>query len=341
MRKRHLFCKTCSNLLVPWGFTSSGKKRYRCNDCHKSRIYRYEQKEQKLFVLFRQYVLWGSTYEQLASLSGYTTAHLVFVFHTYLRKPPPDLPLIPQTGMDETFLLIDGLWFGRWFVLMVYRQHKDLTILRISSMGKEVSSKIQKDLLWIDQHYTFTGIVSDGGTGIVAAVQEVFPHTPHQHCLVHLHRDATNGLGKHPKDPRTQKLKTLADHLFLIESKEALSWWKQYVHIWITTYWNFLHEYRRDDKGHWWYIHKGARKTVRILSKAPKTSFVFLNHPTMPKTTNEIEAQFGHLEKRWLAHRGLKRERWNTFLTWFVYFYNQEKLASSKSKKDTKNNTES
>lgn len=28
----------------------------------------------------------------------------------------------------------------------------------------------------------------------------------------------------------------------------------------------------------------------------------------MPKTTNELEAQFGHLGKRWLAHRGLKRE---------------------------------
>lgn len=80
-------------------------------------------------------------------------------------------------------------------------------------------------------------------------------------------------------------------------------------------------------------IHKGVRKAARILSKAPKTSFVFLNHPLMPKTTNEIEAQFGHLEKRWLAHRGMKRERWNNFLSWFVYFYNQEKLASSKSKR--------
>ncbi|MBI4130169.1 transposase [Candidatus Roizmanbacteria bacterium] len=291
--------------------------------------------------MFRQYILWGATYEQLSSLSGYTIAHLVDVFHKYLDTSPPNLPLIPQTGSDETFLLIDGLWFGRWFVLMVYRQHKNLTILHISSMGREVSSKIEKDLLWIKTHYTFTGVVSDGGTGIVAAVSNVYPHTPHQHCLVHLYRDATNGLGKHPKDPRVVKLKKLADHLFLIESQEALAWWKRHVKQWVEEHWSFLHEYRRDEQGHWWYIHKGARKTVRILKTAPKTSFVFLEYPTMPKTTNEIEAQFGHLGKRWRAHQGLKRERWESFLKWFVYFYNLDKLTSRNRKKAIKNNTKS
>ncbi len=56
----------------------------------------------------------------------------------------------------------------------------------------------------------------------------------------------------------------------------------------------------------------------------------------MPKTTNEIEGQFGHLGKRWLAHRGMKRERWMDFLKWFIYFYNQNKLSRSKSKKAEK-----
>ncbi|MGH9858205.1 MAG: transposase, partial [Acidobacteriota bacterium] len=223
----------------------------------------------------------------------------------------------------------------------VYRQHDNLTILHISSMGREVSSKIEKDLQWIKSHYTFTGIVSDGGKGIVTAVHTIYPHVPHQYCLVHLHRDATNGLGKHPKDPRVAKLKKLADHLFLIESRQALLWWKEQVADWVKDHWRFLQEYRRDDTGHWWYIHKGARKTVRILIRAPQTSFVFLDHPTMPKTTNQIEAQFGHLGKRWIAHQGLKRERWKQFLTWFVYFYNLEKLPSRKQKEVIKNHTKS
>lgn len=48
----------------------------------------------------------------------------------------------------------------------------------------------------------------------------------------------------------------------------------------------------------------------------------------MPKTTNELEAQFGHLSIRWLAHRGLKTEKWEQFMKWFVYFYNKNKLSS-------------
>jgi hypothetical protein len=64
----------------------------------------------------------------------------------------------------------------------------------------------------------------------------------------------------------------------------------------------------------------------------PFTSFKFLDTPLIPKTTNELEAQFGHPGKRWLSHRGMKRERWKDFLKWFVHFYNQEKLSQKKLK---------
>jgi len=93
-------------------------------------------------------------------------------------------------------------------------------------------------------------------------------------------------------------------------------------------------EKRYDIDYNWWYIHKGVRRAAAILKELPHTSFKFLDHPTMPKTTNEIEAQFGHLGKRWLAHRGLKTEKWEQFMKWFVYFYNQDKLSCRKTKED-------
>lgn len=64
---------------------------------------------------------------------------------------------------------------------MAYRQSKNLTILHISVIGREVATKIAKDLRHIiSLGYRFTGVVSDGGTGIVKAVNDVFPHKPHQ-----------------------------------------------------------------------------------------------------------------------------------------------------------------
>lgn len=336
MPKRQRKCPACSSRLIAWGRTAAGKKRLRCHTCGVSRtVSKRQPPDQRLFTLFRHYILWGDTYEQLTSLSGYSLGHLVRVFHRWLESDPPPLLLPTQSGMEVAFLLIDGLWFGRWFVLMVYRQAKNLTILHISVAGKEVATKVAKDLRHLlSLGYRFSGVVSDGGTGITKAIWEILRHLPHQVCLAHVHRQVTNALGRYPKDERVKRLKQLADHVWLIESKEALGWWREQLRQWVQENRSFLNEYRRDEEGHWWYIHRGVRKAVRILTSAPDFSFTFLDQPLMPKTTNELEAQFGHLGKRWLAHRGLKKERWEKFMRWFIYFYNQEKLTSRKQRKD-------
>jgi hypothetical protein len=325
MGNKRLLCLSCSKLLVPWGKTSSGKKRYYCRTCKTSRI--FKSKVTDFFALFRQYVFWGHTYEQLSDQSGYSIQYLQRKFRLLFFQEIPPLPILDQSRYEETFLLLDGLWLKRGFVLMAYRQSRNLTILHISVVGREAATKIAKDLRILKKQYVFTGIVSDGGTGIVKAVGEVFPHAPHQICLAHLHRDCINAIGKYPKDERVKELKLLADHVWLIESKEALRWWKQQVDLWIKQHQSFLKEKRCDIDYNCWYIHKNVRRAVALLEELPHTSFKFLDHPLMPKTTNELEAQFGHLGKRWLSHRGLKTEKWESFMKWFVYFYNQDKLS--------------
>lgn len=270
----------------------------------------------------------------VSSLSGYSIQHLANHFHQFLKEKPPELSPLDQSSQEEAYLLVDGLWFGRWYVMMVYRQSKNLAILHISVAGKEVTSKIAKDLKYLlSLGYRFSGIVSDGGTGVVGAIETVFPHVPHQVCLAHLHRRVIASLGRYPRDLRAQELKRLADHVWLIESREALRWWKNKIQDWRRKNWRFLLKINRDESGRWWYVHKGARRASRILLTLPRISFTFLDYPLMPKTTNELEAQFGHLAKRWLAHRGLKKERWENFMKWFVYFYNQKKLSHKREKK--------
>lgn len=336
------FCISCNRTYISWGKTTSGRKRYRCPQCGKSRKYQTNNATPGIFPFFRQYVLWGHTYEMLSSFSGYSLPYLVEKFHELLEKEPPDLPLLKQSDKEEAYLLIDGLWFSRWYVLMVYRQSGDLTILHISVAGREAASKIAKDLRKIIAlGYRFTCILSDGGTGIVKAVNEVFAHVPHQICLAHLHRGIITALGRYPKDEKVKKLKVLADHVWKIESKEALSWWKNELNNWIKTNIWFLKEKRYDRDGNWWHIHKNVRRAVRTMLSLPETSFVFLDYPLLPKTTNELEAQLGHLGKRWLAHRGMKKERWNQFMKWFVYFYNEEKLSDRKTKEAENTNTKS
>lgn len=327
MRKNRPVCVSCNKKLTPWGKTKSGKKRYGCNWCRKTRVYK-KTKLVNTLDLFKQYVLWGLTYEMLSSITGFSPRYLESEFHKLFRLDPPHLPRIDQSKFDEAYLLIDGLWFGRWFVLLVYRQSGNLHLLHVSIAEKEATTKIERDLIYIKNglKYVFTGAVTDGGTGILSALTLVYSHMPHQICLAHMHRRIVSSLGRYSRDERIRALRWLADWVWMIESKSALSWWNKELKNWIYQNIIYLRESHKDETGRTWFVHSGVRKAVRMLVKLPKTSFVFLDHPTMPKTTNELEATFGHLGQRWLRHKGLKRERWESFLKWFTYFYNKEKM---------------
>lgn len=271
----------------------------------------------------------GVTYGQLVLWSGYTIQTLATRFHQLLTQDPPGIKL-PKPEREEAYLLIDALWFGKRYCLMLYRHSKLKHLLEATFLAKEFGTLIAKDLERLKSKYRFSGIVSDGGTGIRKAVFGVFGHIPHQICLAHLHRDVVNAMGRFPKDERVKKLKRLADHTFLIESKEALGWWKSELREWVRENREFLMEYRMDTDGHWWYIHKGVRKAVRILVSLPDTSLKFLDRPLMPKTTNELEGSISVFSRKHGLHKGLKRERVQPFLKWFIYFYNQELLSQRK-----------
>ena len=106
-----------------------------------------KRKKLDIISLFKQYILWGLTYEMLASSSGYSIQYLIVEFHKLLLLDPPKLPRFDQTKsgkVDSAYMLIDGLWFGRWFVLMLYRQSGTLYLLHISIAGREASTKITK-----------------------------------------------------------------------------------------------------------------------------------------------------------------------------------------------------
>ena len=149
-----------------------------------------------------------------------------------------------------------------------------------------------------------------------------------------MHRDIINAIGRYPKSERVKDLKWIADWVWKIENKTALLWWQGWLAQWIKSHNEFVKEKKYDLDYNWWYIHKGVRRAVSIMKGLPEISFKHLDFPLMPRTTNELEAQFGHLGKRWLAHRGLKTEKWEFFMRWFVYFYNQDKLSPKKTKED-------
>jgi len=339
--KRVRKCTSCNNQAKRYGRTAAGTVRYRCTICLKTFVTHQKRVAQNVIQLklLEEYVLYGATYKLLAKVHHLPKESLCRKFHKLLIQEPPQL-VIPETQKEESYLIIDGKWFGKTEVALIYRRADLKTILRINFLKKEYGSQIAKDLEALKKQYHFTCVVSDGGTGIKKAVKQVLNHIPHQHCLAHLHREAIGGLGKYPKENNLKQLRNLADHLWLIESRETLLWWQQQLKIWIKRNKAYLLEHTHDSFNHrWWYTHKGARKAVRVLLTAPQTSFVFLDHPLLPKTSNALEASIGVLGDKKRIHRGLKKCRNQQFIKWFVYFYNQEKLAERKTYEDKISNT--
>lgn len=322
-------CPSCNSQTKAFGANRSGTKRYRCLVCN--RTFTASQKsiaKQTSFVnLFEEYVLYGVTYKYLEKIYKINKRRLIREFHKLLNINPPDI-IIPETTREESYLIIDGKWFNKTEVMMIYRRSDSKSILHISFLKREYGSQIAKDLLHLkSMGYRFTCVISDGGTGIAKAVKQVFGNIPHQICMAHTHRQATNCLGKYPKDECVRDLKHLADHIWLIESREALAWWIGELKCWYQDNWFYLMEKRRDDLGRVWFVHKNAKKSLNILLSSVKQSFKFLDHPLLPKTSNHIEASIGVFGDKKRIHRGLKRTRNSGFMKWFIYYYNKSRIS--------------
>ncbi len=289
----------------------------------------FQAKKNDFFSWFRLYVYKGRTFESLADQSGFSTKTLQRYVHYQLEKETPKLDLLISLPRPY-YLVLDGLWFEKEFVLMVYCISGLPFIIHHSYMKKEWGSQITKDLEYLKElGCDPDGLVSDGGTGITKAIKKVFPFRPHQRCLVHVHRQASLGVGKRPKEKCLQRLKELINHLFLIESLEALTWWTEELLRWIRVNKDYLKENTHDAKrGRWWYTHPRVRRTIQILLNAPSQSFVFTKgHPLCPRSTNEVEGINAILSRRFTVHSGLSLIRWQSLLSWFIYFRNQHQLS--------------
>jgi hypothetical protein len=199
--------------------------RYRCLECGKTFVSQRRakwvsrKKEVELQKWFRLYILKGLTYDVISGLSGLSIRSLEKNFHEQLEKYPPVFKISPhiiKQADRPTYLLIDGKWWGKTSVDMLYRLVDIKAIIHHSFLKREYASQIERDLRYIVDELGYSNIhavISDGGPGIRKAVLKVFGHIPHQICLAHVSREITRCLGKFPQADNLQLLKSLANHM--------------------------------------------------------------------------------------------------------------------------------
>ena len=75
-----------------------------------------------------------------------------------------------------------------------------------------------------------------------------------------------------------------------------------------------------------YYVRDDLRKAYVHLRRSIPNLFMYIEHPGLPRSTNSLEAFFGHIKDQLRLHRGLAETRVDNFIKWYLFF-NDEKKA--------------
>ena len=262
------------------------------------------------------------TIEEISGASGYSSRQLHRWFDEYLDE-------YPTWNIKTTapvYLLIDGTYYSDSHCLIVYRAGNLRRTLFYRFARAEDDDEIASDLMAIrEMGYEIAGITTDGGDNIVRAAEYVYPSVPRQRCMIHVRRECLNRITLQPRSPEARALKDLVLRIGDVRTANDRLWWLRSFRDWDELNAAFACEKAARPGGQTYFVRDDLRKAYVHLKRAIPNLFTFVDHPGLPKTTNALEAFFGHLKDQLRLHRGLSETRVDNFIKWYLYFNDEKK----------------
>jgi hypothetical protein len=274
-------------------------------------------------VWFKKWVSGRMTIEEIAITSGYSSRQLHRWFDDYLDT----WPSWTINTSTPIYLLIDGTYYSDDHCLIIYRAENLRRTIFYRFATHEDDDEIASDLLNIrDLGYEVIGITTDGGDNIIRAVQYVFPHVPRQRCVVHVQRECLASITQRPRSPEARMFRNLVQQLSIVYTNNDKLWWLSRYSRWTEDNLEYVFQkgvvsYSKQE----YYVHNDLRKAYIHLKRALPNLFTYIDHPGVPKTTNALEAFFGHIKDQIRLHRGLAETRIDNFIKWFLFFNDEKK----------------
>ena len=322
--RRRQRCPKCGSLsIIRWG-TREGHQRYKCQDCGASFVKHKEGvRQSNRLVWFRKWVLGKQTVEDIANECGYSARHVHRWFDEYLDSSPS---WTMNTSMP-IYLLIDGTYYSDDHCLILYRAENLKRTIFYRFTTHEDQNEIAADLISIrDLGYEVIGITTDGGDNIIRAVEYVFPDVPRQRCVVHVQRDCLASITQRPRSTEAKLFRNLVQDLSICRTINDKLWWLSMYYRWEEDYKEFVFQKGVISYSHQeYYVHNDLRKAYIHLKRAIPNLFTYIDHPGVPKTTNALEAFFGHIKDQIRSHRGLAESRIDNFIKWYLFFNDEKK----------------
>ena len=322
--RRRQRCPKCSSLnIIRWG-SREGHQRYKCRDCGTSFVKHKEGvRQSNRLVWFRKWVLGKQTIEDIARECGYSARQVHRWFDEYLDSSPS----WTMNTSRQIYLLIDGTYYSDGHCLILYRAENLKRTIFYRFTTHEDDDEIASDLISIrDLGYNVIGITTDGGDNIIRAVQYVFPNVPRQRCVVHVQRDCLASITQRPRFTEAKLFRNLIQDLSIVKTNNDKLWWLSMYARWVEDNEEYVFQKAIVSYSHQeYYVHNDLRKAYIHLKRALPNLFTYIEHPGVPKTTNALEAFFGHVKDQIRLHRGLAESRIDNFIKWFLFFNDEKK----------------
>lgn len=322
--RRRQRCPKCSSLnIIRWG-SREGHQRYKCRDCGTSFVKHKEGvRQSNRLVWFRKWVLGKQTIEDIARECGYSARQVHRWFDEYLDSSPS----WTMNTSRQIYLLIDGTYYSDGHCLILYRAENLKRTIFYRFTTHEDDDEIASDLISIrDLGYDVIGITTDGGDNIIRAVQYVFPNVPRQRCVVHVQRDCLASITQRPRFTEAKLFRNLIQDLSIVKTNNDKLWWLSMYARWVEDNEEYVFQKAIVSYSHQeYYVHNDLRKAYIHLKRALPNLFTYIEHPGVPKTTNALEAFFGHVKDQIRLHRGLAESRIDNFIKWSLFFNDEKK----------------
>lgn len=244
-------------------------------------------------------------------------------------------PAIPATGEVHDQVQIDGIYVGSWCCL-------------IAIAGEHVIGwqwcDTEKKAAWAALLQRFPAprvVITDGGSGIAAALSDCWSDSAVQRCLVHVQRNVRTHLTSRPRTEAGKALLRLGRALTRIRTSAQAAAWLGHLNDWYQDYGDLVRA--RTYRGTttpapawvranqtWWFTHDRLRKAYRLLERLSQagTLFTYLRHEfiglDIAATTNRIEGGTNaQLRLILRAHRGMSEEHQKRAIEWYLYLHSE------------------
>lgn len=283
------------------GYTTAGTTRWYCARCRASgtrtrtdTAVRHERNR------FMRYLTGKASVHEYALKKGIVRETLSRRFRRYfLLKPSWHIPLYIHT------LILDGSYIhGRTRMVLIALTEEGAVCWQF--VPRETTEAWRGLLVRLPRPQV---VVCDGHTGLLSAINSLWPGIVIQRCHFHIAKLARYYLSLRPKTDAGKEAKTLVAIIPRVKTTEEENEWHAAYAAWRERHTAFLSErtyYHDHNHLRWWYTHRNLRGIRSLLDGALPHLFTYLRYAGVPNTTNHVEGGLNAMIAGYIyLHRGL------------------------------------